>query len=204
MVLHHRAFRCARVRDEAVDKLRKRAVFLTGVALVAGGVVAPAQAQPLPTKSEWLADVRAAMHGSGSYLDQRLAEGGSRLAINLDIDNTALATYYDRGAAVRPVLRFTRHAEADGVSLLFNTGRLRGDGRLRRIARQLRAAGYHVTEVCGRRHGERLAHSKQRCRRRFVREDYRIIANVGNRRTDFVGGNYERAFRLPNYHNTLG
>ena len=32
----------------------------------------------------------------------------------------------------------------------------------------------------------------------------RIIANVGNRCTDFVGGDYERAYRLPNYGNRLG
>ena len=33
---------------------------------------------------------------------------------------------------------------------------------------------------------------------------YRMIANIGNRRTDFVGGNYMRAYRLPNYGNRLG
>ena len=60
-----------------------------------------------------------------------------------------------------------------------------------------------VTEVCGRAHGEGLVHGKQRCRRHFVDEGYTIIANVGNRSTDFTGGNYERAFRLPNYGNQL-
>ena len=33
---------------------------------------------------------------------------------------------------------------------------------------------------------------------------FTIIANIGNRSTDFVGGNYERAYRLPNYGNRLG
>ncbi len=183
---------------------RGPAVMLSTVALLAAGAAAPAQAQTVPSKSQWLADVRTAMRGSDAYLDRRLARGGSRLAINLDIDNTSLATYYDRGAAVPRVLRFAQHAEAGAVSLLFNTGRLRGDGRLRRIAHQLSKAGYRVTEVCGRRPGERLAHSKQRCRRHFIREGYRIVANVGNRRTDFVGTGYDRAFRLPNYHNKLG
>lgn len=187
-----------------MTRLAKAAALLIGFVFLLGGVTAPAQAQPLPSKREWLGDVRAAMQGSGAYLDERLAEGGGRLAVNFDIDNTSLATYYDRGAPVRPVLRFARHAVAGGATVLFNTGRLRGDGRLHRIARELRAAGYAVTEVCGRRHGERLAHSKQRCRRHFTREGYRIIANVGNRRTDFVGADYERAFRLPSYHNRLG
>lgn len=30
-----------------------------------------------------------------------------------------------------------------------------------------------------------------------------MIANVGNRRTDVIGGNYEKAFRLPNYDHQL-
>ena len=46
--------------------------------------------------------------------------------------------------------------------------------------------------------------SKQRCRQEFVAKGYTIIANVGNRSTDFVGKNYERAFKLPNYGNRLG
>ena len=32
----------------------------------------------------------------------------------------------------------------------------------------------------------------------------RVLANVGNRSPDFVGKNYERAFKLPNYGNRLG
>jgi hypothetical protein len=69
--------------------------------------------------------------------------------------------------------------------------------------RQLERAGFRVSRICGRVRGERLAHSKVRCRKRFVDEGYTLIANVGNRDTDFAGGYYERAFRLPNYHNQL-
>jgi hypothetical protein len=32
-----------------------------------------------------------------------------------------------------------------------------------------------------------------------VDEGYTIVANVGNRSTDFLGGSYQRAFRLPDY-----
>jgi hypothetical protein len=64
--------------------------------------------------------------------------------------------------------------------------------------------GYRFAEMCGRYQGESLTSSKQRCRQRFVDEGYTIIANVGNRSTDFVGGNYERAFKLPSYSNRLG
>ena len=176
------------------------------VALIASfvsvSVSVPAQARELPDKDQWLADTRAAMVGSRAYVGNRVERGGGRLAVNLDIDNTSLATYYARGTAVPVVLRFARYARSKGVALLFNTGRERG--QLAGVARSLRRAGYDVREICGRKPGERLVAGKQRCRRHFVSEGYTLIANIGNRDTDFVGGSYERAYRLPNYANQLG
>ena len=32
---------------------------------------------------------------------------------------------------------------------------------------------------------------------------FRLIANIGNRRTDFVGGNYMRGYKLPDYGGRL-
>ena len=185
--------------------IRRALVTVLNLALLTVGLTqAPAEAA-VPSRSQWLADVDAAMQGSWTYLDQQVAtEGGRRLAINLDIDNTSLATYYDPGKPVARVLRYTRHARSEGVSLLFNTGRLVGDGRMTRATRQLQAAGYVVTEICGRRSGETLTHSKQRCRAHFAHEGYTLVADVGNRRTDFVGGGYQKAYRLPNYGNQLG
>jgi hypothetical protein len=49
-----------------------------------------------------------------------------------------------------------------------------------------------------------VQHSKQRCRASFRADGFRIVANVGNRSTDFVGGGYERAFKLPDYGGRLG
>ncbi len=130
--------------------------------------------------------------------------GGHKLAINFDIDNTSLASHYDSGAPVAVTLRYAKHARAHGVNLLFNTGRERGDGRMTqgsrpaaqgRLRGQARSAAAPPVRAS--------SHGKQRCRRHFVNEGYTIIANVGNRSTDFTGGNYERAFRLPNYGNQL-
>lgn len=184
------------------------AVTVGSLLLTAGGllsVVAPPAQAALPPRSDWLSDVHVAMSGSRVYLDRRVARGGAHLALNLDIDNTSLATQYEEGQPVGTVLRFTRYARARNVVLLFNTGRVRGAGRMVRIARVLERAGYPVTAICGRASvQEDLAHSKQRCRRRFVRHGYTLVANVGNRSTDFTGANYERAFRLPNYHDQLG
>lgn len=179
-----------------------RITTLFSVLAVALSLASPAQAQ-VPSKREWTTDVVAAMTGSHRYLDQRLQRGGARLAINFDIDNTTLASHYDRGAPVDRVLRFARYARSHGVRLLFNTARLRGDGRMLRARRQLERAGYRVAGLCGRRSGEGLVQSKVRCRRHFVDRGYTLIANVGNRDTDFKGGYYERAYRLPNYNNRL-
>lgn len=174
------------------------------VALIGSSVSGPAQAHsaPLPSRDQWLSDTRDAMVGSRAYVGDRVDRGGRRLAVNFDIDNTALATYYAPGTAVPVVLRFAKYARSQGVTLLFNTGRLRG--QTAGVARSLSRVGYDVREICGRTAGESLVHSKQRCRAHFTAEGYTLIANVGNRDTDFAGSGYGRAFRLPNYGNRLG
>jgi len=35
-------------------------------------------------------------------------------------------------------------------------------------------------------------------------EGFKLIANVGNRSTDFIGGYSTPAYKLPNYSNRLG
>ena len=67
----------------------------------------------------------------------------------------------------------------------------------------LRRAGYRFAAVCGRHRGESIAHGKVRCRREVEQQGSTVIAMVGNRSTDFKGGHYERAFRLPSYRNKL-
>jgi hypothetical protein len=173
--------------------------------LAAGvGLAQPATAS-VPDMGAWLSDTRQAMHGSRAYVEQRADAGGAMLAVNLDIDNTSLASHYEYGAPVPVVLRFARYARSQGVVLLFNTGRVKGDGRLEAATAQLERAGFRVSGMCGRRSSdEGLAHSKRRCRRHFVAQGYTIVANVGNRRTDFAGSStYERAFRLPGYDGQL-
>jgi hypothetical protein len=162
--------------------------------------VPAADAAPLPTKAQWQADVRRAMTGSIGYLDRRVPQGG-RLAITLDIDNTSLATEYAWPRPVRPTLRFARHAHELGVDVFFVTGRYAGTLRSARAA--LKAAGYPIRWMCGRERGESLAHSKQRCRARIAAKGWTIVANVGNRRSDLIGGDYERGFKLPSYGGRL-
>ncbi|QIK68116.1 acid phosphatase [Nocardioides sp. HDW12B] len=174
----------------------------TVVAVVGVVGVAPAHAA-LPSKATWTRDVSEAMTGSHRYLERRAAAStrGTRLAINLDIDNTALASHYDSGQATVRVLRFARKARSLGIAVLFNTARAQSDTA--RTARNLARAGYVVDGICGRRSGEKVVESKQRCRHDFVVAGYTIVANVGNRSTDLVGGDYERAYRLPSYGDQL-
>ena len=172
------------------------------VVLVLSVMVAPTQAAKMPSHRAWLNDTAQALSGSRTYVARRVANTRGKLALNLDIDNTSLQTYYNRGKAIPATLRLARYAKSRGVAILFNTGR--HVSKRKSSKAQLRRAGFPVNNVCLKHRGESLSHSKQRCRRIFVRGGYRLIANIGNRSTDFVGGNYMRSYRLPNYGNRLG
>ena len=152
-----------------------------------------------PTRAQWLADVKADMKGSRAYVRQRVAAKApdEKLAVNFDIDNTVLATYYDGGGAIPQMLRFGRLLDRLDVDLVFNTGRV--STMRKQTLDQLARNGFHVAGICLRNRGETLAVGKQRCRNSFIDQGYTLIANVGNNDTDFVGDGYERAFRLPNY-----
>lgn len=141
------------------------------------------------------------MKGSRAYLDRRIAKGGRRLAIVLDIDNTSIATHYDWPKPVEPVRRFAAKAHRLGIAVFVVTGRHRA--QLRPGQRALERAGYHVRSYCTHRKGETVQRSKLRCRKGIERRGYRIIANVGNRSTDFWHGHYERGFKLPSYGRRL-
>ncbi len=174
---------------------------LTAAVLALTVLVPSADAARLPSERKWKHDVHKALRGSRAYVRDRVAEGGRKLALNLDIDNTSLATRYHTGKPVRPTLRLVRYAKRKGVAILFNTGR---NVRMRhKTLRQLRRAGFPVDGLCAHYSGESLKASKQRCRQSFVNNGFTLIANIGNRGTDFVGGNYERAFRLPSYGKRL-
>lgn len=185
----------------AVRRAGVAAALATALTAGLSGSLTPEAQAAAPTEQQWQADVQRAMQGAPQWLDSRVARGHGRLALNLDIDNTSLASYYDRGQPVAPVLDLARRAQAEGVSVLFNTGR---QGRkVSTAVSLLQHAGYRVDGICGRHRGESLRHSKQRCRRAYVRQGYTLIGNVGNNRTDFVGRNYERAWKLPNYGGAL-
>lgn len=163
-----------------------------------------ARAAKLPSKARWLADVRAAYRKvrPGPYLDGRVASGQKQLAIALDIDNTSLASHYAWPKPIKRTLKLTKRAERRGVAVIFITGRYQNS--LGDVIPALDAAGYHYESICGRQRGEAIADGKQRCRAAYAAQGWTFILNVGNRRTDFIGGDYERKIRLPGYKGRLG
>lgn len=178
--------------------------LLTLLLLSAGLVaVVPSAQAALPSESQWKADVRDAMSGSRSYLARRAdaRKPGEKLAINLDIDNTMLASGYEPGEAVGPTLALAGKARAEGMKVFVNSARI-GTRRAKTIE-ELKNAGYVVDRICLRRGGEAVLASKQRCRKSFRDRGFTLVANVGNSATDFRGGGFEKAYRLPNYGGQL-
>lgn len=122
------------------------------------------------------ADIAAVAEQASAYLDSRLRDAGqSRLAVVVDIDETALSNlpsirandYGDiltgpcnlpggpcgfmawievgKAEPLKPMVRFVRHARERGVAVFFLTGRAE---RLRAVTEaNLRAAGYEWTQL---------------------------------------------------------
>ncbi|RDI67830.1 HAD family acid phosphatase [Nocardia pseudobrasiliensis] len=179
-----------------------RSTLVAVIALAA--LVAPAHnalaADPLPTKQQWLADVDQVMRDAKPYLDDRKSQGGTKLAIVLDIDNTALQSHYDPGKATPAVLDAARHAKANGYSVLFASYRPEAESARAAVSN----AGYPVDGICVRSLSDSgKAATKQRCRKQYTAQGYTITANIGNRPTDFEGANYEKPFKLPDYDGQL-
>jgi hypothetical protein len=139
-----------------------------------------------------------------------------RPAVVLDIDDTALSLYACGKArdfesvavcavetdlpANRPVRSFARYAQRRGVALVFITGR---PEPLRQITRTaLRNAGYRGWKRLVLRpaddHAASMVPYKSGARRELTRDGYRVLANLGDQRSDLKGGWSLRSYKLPN------
>lgn len=180
------------------------AVLCTLATLTAAAQAAPAP-DPLPSKSRWLQDVAPVAADLRSHLERRLAHvrSGEKPAVVLDIDNTSLATHYDEGQPVKAILDATEYAHAHGAAVLFAS--YRSADSKRATTRQLTSAGYTVDGLCLKPagHSPGKAQVKLGCRKQYEARGYTLIANVGNRSTDFEGGHYEKGFKLPDYDGAL-
>jgi HAD superfamily, subfamily IIIB (Acid phosphatase) len=142
----------------------------------------------------------------------------NRSALVLDIDETTLSNIAalsadgftpgahtarsaadQAGRAIAPTLRLYRAARARGIAVFFVTGRseavraptaanLRREGFATWRGLTLKPAGFTGTTVA----------YKSAARRRIERRGFRIVANVGDQRSDLAGGHALRAFKYPN------
>jgi predicted secreted acid phosphatase len=172
-------------------------VLSTGVLFVGLlGAAGSASATTVPSKSTWLAAVSTALKGGTTYLDSK-EHSVAKPAIVLDIDNTALESYYQPNAPTPPVLAFEQRAVHDGYKVLFATGRSADTGG---TLKQLTKAGYHVDQLCFRDpSAASVQASKTACRATWTAAGYGIVANVGNHTSDLAGGNSGKQYLLPNY-----
>jgi predicted secreted acid phosphatase len=195
-------------------KFSLRITVATVVALFAVGLPATATAAPstqvgtlaLPSYDTWIADVTVVTNQAGQYLRTRLPAPGTRTAIVLDIDNTALQTDYRPALetpATGPVLDVARQAAASGAAIFFVTAR----PEILRWATEnnLKNVGYPVAGLSMRPWFNFDSNDKLKiaARTAIEKQGYTIVANIGNNDTDLVGGHAERAFKLPDYNKQL-
>ncbi|MEU2236490.1 HAD family acid phosphatase [Streptomyces vietnamensis] len=155
----------------------------------------------------WDADVRAVIAQARPSIEDRIAQGGQKQAIVLDIDNTSLETHFHPlppTPAVAPVLDLARYAHDRGVAVFFVTAR---PGILELVTRSnLTRVGYPVTGLYQRSFSDLFGSNgayKAAKRADIESQGYTIIANIGNNASDFEGGHSERDVKLPDYDGQL-
>jgi acid phosphatase len=162
--------------------------------------------------------IAAVVAQAGTWLEQRVKQGGGRLTIVIDVDETLLSNWpvmqrQDFGyvpavwdawvaegnaPAIGPVRELYRTARRLGLDVIILTGRPERDRpgtelNLRRIG-----CGEYAALICkadGSK--ETTGVFKLAQRRRLVAEGRVIIANIGDQDSDFLGGVAEKDFKLP-------
>ncbi|WP_282791563.1 HAD family acid phosphatase [Streptomyces sp. CC224B] len=161
-------------------------------------------------RATWERDVRAVVDQALPYVKQRTADAdGQKLAIVFDVDNTTLETDFHPWwklptPAVKPSLELASYAKSRGVSVFFVTAR---PGIITSLTKaNLTSQGYAVDGLYVRDLPDlfdEVSDYKTRSRAEIEAKGYKVIANVGNRQTDLVGGHAERTFKLPDYDGKL-
>lgn len=170
-------------------------------------------------------DIRAVVNEARAYLEQRLEEGVEKPAMVLDIDETSLSNWahmeavqfgYEPGLwrewvetasayGIGPTLELARWAKSRGVALFFITGR--DEEERAATERNLTSVGYapwqelfleHKDECCVGESCDYAATCKSFYRKRIADQGYTLVVNLGDQRSDLLGGWSERAYKLPN------
>jgi predicted secreted acid phosphatase len=198
------------------------AMLVTGISL-ADEPKAPASPEDILAyhdSGEWKADTTAQVDKARKFVKKWLADHKpprkSKPAIVLDIDDTSLSLYacakardFDGAVlcAVQPnlpaipqVRSFFRYAQKHHVAVFFITGRPEALGDFTKGA--LRQAGYKGSWKLYLKPSDydkaSVVPYKSSTRKRIIRRGYRILANLGDQRSDLKGGYSLKAYKLPN------
>lgn len=167
---------------------------------------------------DYARDIAAVAAEARAWIEARVQQGGSKLTLVCDLDETLLSNWPELLAddfggseaswnawmetstapAIEPVRDVYRVARRLGVDVVFLTAR--GEALRPATERNLRAIGCAdcALLVCKPEGAkETSAEFKTTQRRRLVDEGRTIIANIGDQESDLVGGFAERTFKLP-------
>lgn len=177
---------------------------------------------------KYLQDVTHKTTEAKAYLDTQLryARKG-RLAIVLEIDETALSNYpslenmqftqnpqalagaYMRGQALpmAPILSLYDYALSQNMAVFFVSSRPNTPEMLEATVRNLKAAGFNQWQELILMPVEsqklNIADYKTHARRHISSQGYEILVNVGSQEADLIGGYAEIRVKLPNPFYTL-
>jgi acid phosphatase len=164
-------------------------------------------------------DIAAVAAEATAWLERRAAQGGKRLTVVFDLDETLISNWPHleemgfgylpdvwtvwvksaRGPAIEPVREVYRAARRIGLEVVFLTGRTERD----RIGTEenLRAIGCgdYVMLICKADAAKETTEQfKTAARAKLEAGGHVIIANLGDQDSDLVGGHAEKIFKLPN------
>ena len=207
-----------------------RGLFLAFSMLVAAGA-APTSREPANLDAlkqqiqvyvdsgSYREDITAVAAEATAWLERRAAQGGKRLAVIFDLDETLSSNWSHmkemgfayvpeswtawvqsgQGAAIEPVRDVYRAARRLGIDVIFLTGR--PESERRGTEKNLRAIGCgdYAELICKPDAAkETTGVFKTAARARIEGEGRVIIANIGDQESDFDGGYAEKIFKLPN------
>jgi acid phosphatase len=181
---------------------------------------------------EYDKDVHLVIEEAKSYLKNQLAcclfkeKSKKKPAIVFDIDETALSNYKNMihlsfggnkklyseaedkadAPAIMPTLKLYQFAKANGIAIIFLTGRPENEKKRSSTIKNLVKAGYDKWDKLILKpkeyHNKPAGDYKAAMRKQLTEEGYQIILNIGDQQSDLVGSYAQKSFKLPNpyYH----
>ncbi|HVZ65394.1 MAG TPA: HAD family acid phosphatase [Lacunisphaera sp.] len=164
-------------------------------------------------------DIAAVAREATAWLDTRAPQGGGKLAIVFDLDETlisnlpeltrldfglasqAMGSWFETAScpAIAPVKELYQHARQLGLQVIFITGRPeRYRAATQRNLAAVGCAEYAEFILKPADWKDTAEKYKTAERQRLTAAGYVIIANIGDQESDLAGGFAEKTFKLPN------